>query len=145
MTFILLNEVIGDAVVEAVIPAFYSSILLLAVSLYSVSLFALLFPFCIVIGVINYYTFIYRPAASTHTKRKEAIKKLKMEGVQSSKNKMKNEPEHHNSSFQEFVIYVKRVLNIMKHGLQNGITNFSNSKVKKYNLKTFRHRQIWRN
>jgi hypothetical protein len=58
MTIILLNEVVGEAIIDAAIPAVYSAILTLGAFLYSISLAALLITFCLALAAANYWTFV---------------------------------------------------------------------------------------
>jgi membrane protein implicated in regulation of membrane protease activity len=77
MTFILMNEVVGAAIIDAAIPAMYSAIFILGAYLYSISLLALLLTFCLAIAAVFYWTLVYRPASKAHSLRKEKLKRMR--------------------------------------------------------------------
>ena len=149
MTSILANQEIGNAVIDAIIPTFYSAILVLGAELYKVSLSALLFPFCLVIGLICYYVFVYRPAKAAHRQRGKLLRQAELEteatgrrnrlrkhsGRESSKG-----PEGRLNSLYE---YVSRVSNMLIISVQSGIANLSYNKMKLHKLKKCADRQRW--
>ena len=79
MTVILLNGVIGDAVIDAVVPGVYAGFEVFFARLYTLSLLALLLPICILVGVVCYLTFVFHPSQIAHQKRKEKMKRLELE------------------------------------------------------------------
>jgi hypothetical protein len=129
MAFILLNEFIGDKIIDAAIPALYSGILVAGVFLYSVSLIALLVVFCFIIGALLYWRFVYRPASKAHSRRKAKLRRLK----NSHQSPGRGYPRGSVTALKQTASrpkggvcnYLKRVLFIMKHSVQHGITLLS--------------------
>ena len=130
MTIILMNEFIGDAILDAVIPGIYAAILVAAADLFAVSLLALVLPLCAVVGLLCYLVFVYRPARTAHNRRQEQLKRV-----------MGHEPISRTSQFrpsgsgkysQRTALrskipsgYFRRVLVILKHELQDCIARSS--------------------
>ena len=80
MSCLMVNESIGDAFIDAVLPSFFSSIYLLADALYNISLLAILCPSTAVLGIFLYYRLIYRPAIKSHEERKTLLLLRKRSG-----------------------------------------------------------------
>ena len=76
----MVNESIGDAFIDAVMPSFFTSIYLLANALYKISLLAVLCPFCAVAAIFLYHTFVYRRAKKSHEERKILLQLRKRHG-----------------------------------------------------------------
>ena len=134
MTVILLNEFIGDAILDAVIPGIYAGILVMGATLYTVSLLALLLPFCLVIGILWYLIFIYRPAQHAHNRRKELLKRRMLEDSLSTAHSFRqngSSARFRGSAFgrQTLTGYLARVRTIAKHGIQDGITWISGGEL----------------
>jgi hypothetical protein len=126
MSVILMNEFVGDAILDAVIPGIYAAILVAGADLFAVSILALVLPFCVVVGVLCYLIFVYRPARNARNRRREQLKRV-----------MGHEPISKSKQFQQsgsrkclqrstFRVrtpsgYFRRVLVIMKHALQDSI------------------------
>ena len=149
MSCILLNEVAGGAIIDFVIPAVFSAILVLGVNLYNISLFALLLPFCVIIGIICYVVFIYRPALAAHSRRKRALGQIRREATISS-----NTSRHrHKASMmstkgpiyspQSLFDYIRRVSNIAKHAAQSAISYFSKRRLKARAARRAANRKTW--
>ena len=66
----MVDEKIGDAFIDAAMPSFFTSIFLLANTLYNISLFAVLFPSAAIVGIFLYYTLVYQRAVKSHQDRK---------------------------------------------------------------------------
>jgi hypothetical protein len=74
ITCLLIDGDFGDAFIEAAIPSFFSSILLLGSELYGVSLSALLVPIAFLSAIGYYLYYVYRPARLNMAKRSPDIK-----------------------------------------------------------------------
>jgi hypothetical protein len=128
MTIILLNEVVGEAIIDAAIPAVYSAILALGAFLYSISLAALLITFCLALAAANYWRFVYHPASVAHSRRKDKLRRLRYEGHSDTKFNRRRRCEFTRttkSSSKQTTGYLRRLLNIMKRSIQHGITLLS--------------------
>lgn len=135
MTVILLNEFIGDAILDAVIPGIYAGIMVMGATLYTISLLALLLPFCIVIGILWYLIFIYRPAQHAHDRRKEVLKRCLLEDSLSNAHSFRqngSSARFRGSAFgrQTLTGYLSRVRTIAKHGIQDGISWISGGDIR---------------
>jgi uncharacterized protein YeaC (DUF1315 family) len=78
---LLLNEAIGSALVGAAIPSIYSSLLLGGAYLFQISLVAMLLPYCLMIGVPCYITFVYRSSIIAYAKRAAERRRAAREGT----------------------------------------------------------------
>jgi hypothetical protein len=138
MTIILVHAAVGEAIIDAVIPAAYSAILTLGAFLYSKSLAALLITFCIALAAINYWGFVYRPASIAHSRRKDKLRSLQYEGHSTSKvNRLRRsesiramKSSTYKSSLKSSTSYLRRSLNIMKRSIQHGITLMSYRRIR---------------
>ena len=74
MSCLMVNESMGDAFIDAALPSFFSSIYVLANTLYNISFFAILFPSIAVVGIFLYYTFVYQGAVKSHKDRKALLR-----------------------------------------------------------------------
>lgn len=148
MTVILLNGVIGDAVIDAVLPGIYAGIILLIAEIYAISLLALLLPICILVGVVCYLTFVFHPAQIAYKKRKEKMKRLELEAsyLHASTNKhiahSTSKKGHSHASQYSVVGYFRRVFKIIVRAAQHGITWLSFEK-RLNNTKKKRVDKIW--
>ena len=131
MTFIMVNRLGGYLMVNIAVPALYSAIFVLGAYLYSISLLVLLVTFCIVIAAVAYWTFVYHSASKAYSRRKEKLRKIRNSGFYetaasrrrsiTSMASMKSTNSHHESASA----YFKRVMGIMRHSVQHGITLLS--------------------
>ena len=147
---ILLNDSIGDAVADTMIPGVYSSILLACVNLYTVSLFALLFPLCVVIGTMYYVLFIYRPAAAAHNNHVGKMKKIENHDSVSSRSYQRlNRAPYVRSIYSiramrsNLMVYFIRVFRIIKYSVLHGVTSLSNQKIIEFNAKKVAMEKKW--
>lgn len=129
MAFILLNEFIGDKIIDATIPAVYSGLLVAGVFLYSVSIIALCVVACFIIGALVYWRFVYMPASKAHMKRKAKLRRLKQGHQSPGRGYPRGSvtAHRHNAPRPKGGVcsYLKRVLFILKHSVQHGITLLS--------------------
>jgi hypothetical protein len=133
MTIILVHAAVGEAIIDAAIPAAYSAILTLGAFLYSKSLAALLVTFCVALVALNYWGFVYRPASIAHSRRKDKLRRLQYEGHSASKvNRIRRsesiramKSSTYKSSSKSSTSYLRRSLNIMKRSIQHGVTLMS--------------------
>lgn len=114
MTVMLINEFIGDAILDAVIPGIYAGIVVLAADVFAISLRALLLLLGIPLGILFYLIFIYHPARAAHDRRKEVLKRMRVEGLVASRFRR----SLRNSSIMG---YVKRIAVLMKRKVQENI------------------------
>ena len=148
MTVILLNGVIGDAVIDAVIPGIYAGIIVLIAEIYAVSLLALLLPICFFVGIVGYLTFVFHPAQIAYKKRKEKMKRLELEAsyLHTSTNKhtahTSTKGSHSHVSKYSTIGYFRRVFKIFVRAAQHGITWLSFEK-RLNNTKKKRVDKIW--
>ena len=149
MSCILFNEVAGGAIIDFVIPSVFSAIFVLGVNLYNISLFALLLPFCVIIGIICYIVFIYRPALAAHSRRERALGQIRLEATISSNTSRRwhmasmmstKGPRY---SPQSFFDYIRRVSNIAKHAAQSAISYFSKRRLKARAARRAANERTW--
>ena len=81
MSCLMINESIGDAFIDAVMPSFFSSIYVLANALYNISLLAILCPSSAVLGIFLYYRLVYRRAKKSHKEREILLQTRKRDGA----------------------------------------------------------------
>lgn len=151
MTCILLNEALGGAIVDSVIPAFYSAIFLLGTFLHSVSIIALIVTFIVLIIALNYWTFVYVPARQAHIRRKDKMKRLYHEYSALMKLKMlKRETVKKNtevikttnySRSMSLSVYLHRVIHIIKRSIQHAITLLSFRRMR--HMKSVAAKKVW--
>ena len=73
MSCLMVNDSIGDAIIDAAMPSFFSSIYMLANALYKISLPAILCSSSADVGIFLYYTLVYRRAKKSHQKKKNTV------------------------------------------------------------------------
>ena len=131
MSCILINAAAGGAVIDAIIPAAYSAVLLVGVTLYNVSLLALLLPFCITIGIICYIVFIHNPVLAAYSHRSPAPNQMDLDATiftttaRRHLNKSVKIARGPNSSLRNIYRYVLRLLNRIIHAAEYFVTRFS--------------------
>ena len=149
MSCLLVNETAGDAFIDALLPSFYSGIFMLGAILHSVSLFALLFPLFVVIAIINYRTFVYRPAKEAYDRRKNAVSQRQLNGNFASSEKQfrsyspKNSTRNKARSSDNVSEYIVRVTELLINGILSGIINLSNRKLKEYLANRNAYKKSW--
>jgi cell division protein FtsL len=149
MTVILLNGVIGDAVIDAVVPGVYAGFEVFFARLYTLSLLALLLPICILVGVASYLTFVFHPSQVAHKKRKEKMKRLELEAsylqTRTSKHTAHAATRGSRRNVSQFSAtgYFFRVFKIFVRTAQHGITWLSFEK-RLNNTRQKRVNNIWR-
>ena len=148
MMVILLNGLVGDAVIDAVIPGVCAGFEVVFARLYTFSLLALLVPICVLVGVVCYLTFVFHPAQVAHKKRKEKMKRLELEAsyLHTSSNrhpaKASTRGGHSHASQYSPIGYFRRVLKIFVRATQHGISWLSFEKQLN-NTKQKRIDKIW--
>ena len=80
MSCLMADESIGDSVIDAVMPSFFTSIYALADALYQKSLLAVLLPSIAVVGIFFYYMLVYRRAKKSHQEREILLQTRKRSG-----------------------------------------------------------------
>jgi hypothetical protein len=126
LSCIVLNEYIGEKLVNLVIGGMYSALLVAGADLYSMSLPTLLFPICIVAGLIMYYHCFFLPARMAIIRRQEKLRKIRVQRetvTVSAHWRMKRQfadgtPHASNRPCS----YLRRVMSMIKHAAQSGIS-----------------------
>ena len=126
MVFMIFNEKIGDSIVDAVIPSVYAAIQLLGATLFTISLLALLLPFCAIAGLIIYNFMIFKPASDAVKLRQAKLKKRDMEGLNypriiKKRSAADSTPKDALGRMKALAKYCKRVVIIFKHYVQERI------------------------
>ena len=149
MSCLIINERVGDAFIDALLPSIYSSILILGAALYKVSLFALLFPLCAIIFMVNYRTLVYRPARKAHEERRILLMKRQLSGdfncreVQSRRQMHQQSRSSQSKVSDSFAGRIQRLLIILMYGIISGITHISDKNVKKDIAKKIAYQKLW--
>ena len=148
MTFIVVNDMVGNAMVDGAVPALYSGILLLGAYLYSISLTVLLVTFILLMMALNYWAFVYRPASLAHSRRKSKVRGISYgDSLSSSVTRMRwsvssggsiasSTPRSASASS-----HMWRIINILKRSVQHGITLCSLRRTR--HAKSLAMNQIW--
>ena len=148
MMVILLNGLVGDAVVDAVIPGVCAGFEVVFARLFEFSLLALLVPICVLVGVVCYLTFVFHPAQVAHKKRKEKMKRLELEATylytNMSRYPAKSSSRGNRSLASQHTAtgYFFRVFKILVRATQHGISRLSFEKQLN-NTKQRRIDKIW--
>ena len=148
MTFIVVNDLVGNAMVDGAVPAVYSGLLLLGAYLYSISLTVLLVTFILLMMALNYWAFVYRPASLAHSRRKNKVRGISYEDSLSSRvNRMRRSMAssgYETSSRLRSASassHIWRIINILKRSVQHGITLCSVRHTR--HAKLLAMRQVW--
>ena len=131
MSFILLNDTGGSILIDSVLPAVYSSILILGATLYTISLFALLVPLLFVIGCVGYIVFVYQPVLAAHSHRTAALRQINQEAIILSKVKHRRQYASI-TQMKRSMSSLKKIFIVLKHAVQSMIINFSDRRVRIY-------------
>ena len=153
MACILLNQTIGEVIIDVMLPTVFSSALILGATLYAISLLALVVPFCFVFGMVIYIMFVYQPAKSALKRRKEKMKKIQLEGMSLWKlNQMRrasvvklrarssNSPK---AAIQRLGEYLFRVLILFKQGAIRAVLFLSNQRSADYKAAHWANIKKW--
>ena len=145
LTCMILNEYAGEKVVNLAITAIYSAVLVVGADLYAISLTALLLPFCVVVGLLLYNHFVYRPASKAHLHRQDRMKRIKSADgpvIMTKANRSKNESARASNSAPGG--YFGRVCMMLLHNMQYVITMFSRRIFQVRQLKKMEANRMWR-
>jgi hypothetical protein len=69
LSLFLLNDIIGDAVMDTLLPAFYSGLIIVGDTIIAINIALLIVPIALIIAVALFVVFIYRPAQIAVSKR----------------------------------------------------------------------------
>ena len=148
MTFIVVNDLVGNALVDGAVPAVYSGLLLLGAYLYSISLTVLLVTFILLMMALNYWAFVYRPASLAHSRRKNKVRGISYEDSLSSRvtrmrRSVASSGYEASSRMRSATAssHIWRIINILKRSVQHGITLCSVRHTR--HAKSLAMRQIW--
>ena len=156
MTILLLNEAVGTALIGAAIPSIYSSLLIGGAYLFRMSLFAMLLPYCFLIGVPCYITFVYRASIIAYAKRASDRRRAVIEGIPRSaktgfRSKNKNRKHSHDDVQQQKSAqamcsgYVLRLLRALYHAFQDTVAFFSPYHFSVRRARAIAETMTWRN
>lgn len=139
MTAILLNEAIGDAALDAIIPALYSGVLSAGAYIYSRSITALVVIIITAMVILNYWRVVYSPASRAHAKRMAEVKKISVQGPSPwrRRRKINTSKDCCRSSYGFF----RRVYKIFKFKVQHLITMLSYKNTRR--AKRSRVMSVW--
>lgn len=153
MIFLLMHEVGGGALISAVLPSLYGGIMILGASLYAISLIALLAPYCVVIGLLCYFVFLYKSSILAHSARQAERLQLSREGtailnvprhlIRSKAVVNRQVGEKHKFTCVGAVKYSIRVCRIVQHTFQRGVTFFSHNRIDLYIAKLRNDQLAW--
>ena len=71
ITLVLLNDRIGDALLDSALPSVISCFFFVGSALHSISLATLLLPIFLVLAVVLYFLCAYRPVRAAYSQREE--------------------------------------------------------------------------
>ena len=129
------NEQVGEAVIDAVIPSFFSSIQLVGVAMYNASHSGMIFLFCAAFGILYYVRFVVRSADTVFARRYEKSKrKMELDGIPFRRANQARKAR--NSSL---ISYLQRLSNMLMHSLQDGLTISLNHRIK---IRIARHHEM---
>ena len=135
MICIMTNEQVGEAVIDAVIPSFFSSIQLVGVAMYNASHSGMIFLFCAAFGILYYVRFVVRSADTVFARRYEKSKrKMELDGIPFRRANQARKAR--NSSL---ISYLQRLSNMLMHSLQDGLTISLNHRIK---IRIARHHEM---
>ena len=137
-----MNDTGGNVFIDSVIPAAYSSILVLGAALYAISLATLLVPLFFVVGSIVYIVFIYRPALAAHSRRTAALRQINQE----ARILAKVDHRHHYASITHMrssICSFQKTLIILKRSVQSIIFIFSDRRVRIHMAKRVAREKEW--
>ena len=135
MICIMTNEQVGEAVIDAVIPSFFSSIQLVGVAMYNASHSGMIFLFCAAFGISYYVRFVVRSADTVFARRYEKSKrKMELDGIPFRRANQARKAR--NSSL---ISYLQRLSNMLMHSLQDGLTISLNHRIK---IRIARHHEM---
>ena len=135
MICIMTNEQVGEAVIDAVIPSFFSSIQLVGVAMYNASHSGMIFLFCAAFGILYYVRFVVRSADTVFARRYEKLKrKMELDGIPFRRANQARKAR--NSSL---ISYLQRLSNMLMHSLQDGLTISLNHRIK---IRIARHHEM---
>ena len=145
MSCILLNETIGNLIIDHILPAAYSAIIILGKKLFDVSIFACIIPFCLVIGIMNYVAFVYRPVSTRYFQRKNAIRERQLDnGVyKNSHNAIFRTAIKSHGYLWTFSQYCRRFVIAIDHAVEYGIVNISDHQLRNYVAKKVAIDEKW--
>ena len=135
ITFLLINEAIGGAVMDAAIPAFYFA-----------ALMALLVPLLAIAAICLYTLFIYRPSFKAYNRRCDKLNRSHADSTNRRNRSVRRAvPSGPRSGFSESFRYLHRVYTIVKCSLQDSVTMLSTKSLDNHRKKRLCDSIIWRN
>jgi hypothetical protein len=121
MTLFLLNDRIGDALINSALPSIFTGFFYVGSVLYGISLATLLLPIFLFVAVVLYFLCVYRPARAAYSQREKNMKLMSDQGMASTRSTRTNTRERKtnrkSSCLKNTVNYFRRVFSIMTHSL----------------------------
>jgi uncharacterized protein YeaC (DUF1315 family) len=147
MTLILLNDRIGDALLDSVLPSVFSGIFYVGSALYKISLATLLLPTFLSVAIVLYFLYVYRPARAAYSQREKNMRLMSDQGMAYTRSTRSHTRERKIKCkfpyLENTVNYFGRVFSILTHSLQHAVTYFSSYHIAVSRIKTFTQRKQW--
>lgn len=161
LTCILLNEYVGEKLVNMLISALYSAILIIGARLYTISLVAMIVPLSLFIGCLVIYYAVIRPAKKAHARR---LKKMKVKSMStqsyavyphhsayhpvsrafaSTYSSTGGHAERSNRRTEGTSHYFMRVFKLIKHRVQFSFTSLSKEFYRTKLRRKRRDQRVW--
>ena len=146
-TLILLNDTVGDALIDSALPSIFTGFFFAGTALLSQSLSTLLIPMGILLAMLLYYICVYRPARAAYSQREENMKILSGRGAAHTGSHLtisrERKTKNNCSRRQSLDRYFRRVFSIMTHSLQYVVTYCSNYHMAVSRSKAYSHKKQW--
>jgi hypothetical protein len=147
-TLILLNDKIGDALIDCALPSIFSGFFFVGSALLQQSLTTLLLPIFVLLAIVLYFLCVYRPARAAYTQREENMKILSARGMAYTRSSRITSRERKTnrkySHLQNCDHYFRRVCSIITHSAQHAVTYFSSYHMAVSRSKAYTHKKQWR-
>ena len=147
MTLFLLDDRIGDALIDSALPSIFSGFFFVGSALYKISLASLLLPIFLLLAVVLYFLFVYRPARAAYSQREENMRLMSdhsMSFKRSAHTHIGERKINRKSSFLKSTAnYFERVFSIITHSLQHAVTYFSSYHIAVIRRKAFTQKKQW--
>jgi hypothetical protein len=154
LSIMLLNETIGDVMIDSLIPSVFSGVLICGDAMLSVSIALLVVPLVVIIGVPLYIIFLYRPAKIAVFRRLEIRKAYwdKVDLIGPAVNSKRTEAINSSSNFSNLKGMITRLstdtlraVRVISMHLQGMVVQYSTSgREQRLNIKRSKL-NIWQN
>jgi Ca2+/Na+ antiporter len=147
MTLFLLDDRIGDALIDSALPSIFSGFFFVGAALYKISLATLLLPIFLLLAVVLYFLFVYRPARAAYSQREENMRLMSdhsMSFKRSTNTHIEERKINRRSFLKGTANYFERVFSIITHSLQHAVTYFSSYHIAVSRRLAFIQKKEWR-